>query len=322
MKAIVVSEFGGPEVLKLTERPTPTPGPGQVLVRLAATGVNFIEIYQRLGWYKVALPSVPGSEAAGIVEAVGSGVTEAQVGDRVAFIGGLGTYAEYCLAPAERLVALPVEISFEQGVAAMIQGMTAHVLATRTYPLKPGDWCLIHAAAGGVGLLLTQIARRQGARAIGTVSTEEKARLAREAGAEEVILYTQQDFLKEVKRITDGKGVQVVYDSVGKDTFDKSLECLASLGYLVSFGQSSGFPPPLDIQRLGGMRSLFVTRPSLFAYTRTRADYLRHAHAVLEMIRTGELKVRIGAIYPLAEAAAAQSALAARQTSGKVVLVP
>ncbi|MGC8782642.1 MAG: quinone oxidoreductase family protein, partial [Anaerolineae bacterium] len=196
MKAIVVSEFGGPEVLQLEERPTPTPGPGQVLVKLAATGVNFIEIYQRLGWYKVPLPSVPGSEGAGIVEAVGPGVAEAQVGDRVAFIGGLGTYATHCLVPAERLVALPPEVSFEQGVAAMIQGMTAHVLATRTYPLKPGDWCLVHAAAGGVGLLLTQIARRQGARVIGTVSTEEKAKLAREAGAEAVILYTQQDFLE------------------------------------------------------------------------------------------------------------------------------
>ncbi|MCX7669518.1 MAG: alcohol dehydrogenase catalytic domain-containing protein, partial [Anaerolineae bacterium] len=190
MRAIVVSEFGGPEVLKLEERPTPTPGSGQVLVKLAATGVNFIEIYQRSGWYKVSLPWVPGSEGAGFVEAIGPDVTEAQPGERVAFIGGLGTYAEYCLVPAQRLVALPAEISFEQGVAAMIQGMTAHVLAPRTYPLKPGDWCLIHAAAGGVGLLLTQIARRQGARVIGTVSTEEKARLAREAGAEAVILYT------------------------------------------------------------------------------------------------------------------------------------
>ena len=322
MKAIVVSEFGGPEVMKLEERPTPTPGADQALVKIMATGVNFIEIYQRLGWYKVPLPSVPGSEAAGIVEAVGPGVTAARPGDRVAFIGGLGTYATHCLVPADRLVALPDEVSFEQGVAAMIQGMTAHVLATRTYPVKPGDWCLIHAAAGGVGLLLTQIARRQGGRVIGTLSTEEKAKLAREAGAEEVILYTQQDFLAEVQRITDGQGVQVVYDSVGKDTFDRSLECLAPLGYLVSFGQSSGFPPPLDIQRLGGMRSLFVTRPSLFAYTRTRDAYLAHANAVLAMIRDGELRVRIGATYPLAEAAAAHHALAGRQTTGKIVLVP
>ncbi len=322
MQAIVYTEFGGPEVMRLEERSVPTPGPGQALVKMAAIGVNFIEIYQRLGWYKVPLPAIPGSEGAGVVEAVGSGVTEARPGDRVAFIGGLGTYATHCLVPGERLVVLPDQVTFEQGVAAMIQGMTAHVLATRTYPLKPGDWCLVHAAAGGVGLLLTQIARRQGARVIGTTSTEEKARLAREAGAEEVILYTRQDFLAEVKRITEGRGVQVVYDSVGKDTFDKSLDCLASLGYMVSFGQSSGFPPPLDIQRLAGLRSLFVTRPTLFAYTQTRADYLRHATAVLAMIAAGELRVRIGATYPLAAAAAAHTALAGRQTTGKIVLLP
>ncbi len=322
MQAIVYTEFGGPEVLKLEERPMPAPGPGQALVRLAAIGVNFIEIYQRLGWYKVPLPAVPGSEGAGVVEAVGPGVTEARPGDRVAFIGGLGTYATHCLVPGERLIVLPAQVTFEQGVAAMIQGMTAHVLATRTYPLKPGDWCLVHAAAGGVGLLLTQIARRQGARVIGTTSTEEKARLARAAGAEEVILYTQQDFLAEVKRITGGRGVQVVYDSVGKDTFDKSLDCLAPLGYMVSFGQSSGFPPPLDIQRLAGLRSLFVTRPTLFAYTQSRADYERHATAVLGMIAAGELQVRIGATYPLAAAATAHTALAGRQTTGKIVLLP
>jgi NADPH2:quinone reductase len=324
MRAIIYSEFGGPEVLKFEERPTPTPGPGQALVKMAAIGVNFIEVYQRLGWYKIPLPAIPGSEGAGVIEAVGPGVTEARPGDRVAFIGALGAYATHSLVPGDRLVRLPAAVSFEQGVAAMIQGMTAHVLATRTYPLKPGDWCLVHAAAGGVGLLLTQIAAQsvQGARVIGTTSTEEKAKLAREAGADEVILYTEQDFVTEVKRITGGKGVQVVYDSVGKDTFDKSLECLAPLGYLVSFGQSSGFPAPLDIQRLGGMRSLFVTRPSLFAYTQTRADYLRHANAVLDLIGGDALKVRIGATYPLAEAAAAHIALAGRQTAGKVVLIP
>ena len=322
MHAIVYSEFGGPEVLKFEERPTPTPGPGQALVKLAAVGVNFIEVYQRLGWYKIPLPAIPGSEGAGVVEAIGPGVTEAQPGDRVAFLSGLGAYATHCLVPSDRLVPLPAAVSFEQGVAAMIQGMTAHVLATRTYPFKAGDWCLVHAAAGGVGLLLTQIAKQQGARVIGTTSTEEKAKLAREAGADEIVLYTEQDFLTEVKRITGGKGVQAVYDSVGKDTFDKSLDCLAPLGYLVSFGQSSGFPAPLDIQRLGGLRSLFVTRPSLFAYTQARPDYLRHATAVLDMIASGALKARIGATYPLAEAAAAHSALAGRQTAGKVVLVP
>jgi NADPH2:quinone reductase len=323
MKVISFSEFGGPEVLKLEERPTPAPGPGQVLVKLAAIGINFIEIYQRMGWYKVPLPAIPGSEGAGVVETVGAGVIEAKPGDRVAFIGGLGCYATHCLVPGDRLAVLPApSVSFEQGAAAMIQGMTAHVLATRTYPLKPGDWCLVHAAAGGVGLLLTQIAKMQGATVIGTTSSAAKAVLAREAGADEVILYTEQEFLTEVKRITDGKGVQVVYDSVGKDTFDKSLDCLAPLGTLVSFGQSSGFPAPLDIQRLGGLRSLFVTRPSLFAYTQTHADYLRHAYAVLSLIAAGDLKARIGAAYPLAEAAAAQSALAARQTTGKVVLIP
>lgn len=322
MQAIVYTEFGGPEVLKLTERPTPAPGPGQALVKLAAVGVNFIEVYQRLGWYKVPLPAIPGSEGTGVVEAVGPGVTEARPGDRVAFLGGLGAYATHCLVPGDRLVVLPASVSFEQGAAAMIQGMTAHVLATRTYPLKPGDWCLVHAAAGGVGLLLTQIARMQGARVIGTTSTAEKAALARAAGADEVILYTEQDFVAEVKRITGGRGVQVAYDSVGKDTFDGSLECLAPLGYLASFGQSSGFPAPLDIQRLGGLRSLFVTRPSLFAYTQTRTDYLRHAEAVLSMIAAGALQVRIGARYGLAEAAAAHRALAGRQTTGKVVLTP
>ena len=322
MKAIVYSEYGGPEVLKFEDRPTPVPGPGQALVKVAAVGVNFIDVYQRMGWYKINLPAIPGSEGAGIVEAVGPGVTEARPGDRVAWLGGLGCYATHCLAPSDRLVILPKALSFEEGGAALLQGMTAHVLATRTYPLKDGDWALVHAAAGGVGLLLTQIAKMQGARVIGTVSTEEKARLARDAGADEVILYTQQDFLTEVKRITDGKGVQVVYDSVGKDTFDKSLDSLAPLGYMVSFGQSSGFAPLFDIQRLAGMRSLFLTRPSLFAYIRERTDYLHHANAVVGMILAGQLRLRIGATYPLAEAAAAHEALAGRQTTGKVLLIP
>jgi NADPH2:quinone reductase len=219
-------------------------------------------------------------------------------------------------------VVLPAAISFEQGAAAILQGMTAHVLATRTYPLKPGDWALVHAAAGGVGLLLTQIAKMQGARVIGTVSTEEKAKLAREAGADEVVIYTQQDFPTEVKRITGGVGVQVAYDSVGKDTFDKSLDSLAPLGYMVSYGQSSGFPPPFDIQRLGGLRSLFLTRPSLFAYVQARADTLRHANAVFDMVAGGQLRVRIGATYPLAQAAEAHIALAGRKTTGKVLLIP
>ena len=322
MQAIVFYEFGGPEVLKLEERPVPTPGPGQALVRVAAAGVNFIDVYQRLGWYKVALPAIPGGEGAGVVEAVGPGVTEAQPGDRVAWFGGAGCYATHALAPGDKLVVLPAGLSFELGTAAMVQGITAYVLAHVTYPLKPGDRCLVHAAAGCVGLLLCQIAKRAGAFVIGTISTEEKAALARAAGADETILYTQQDFLTEVKRITGGAGVNVVYDSVGKDTFDRSLESLAPLGMLVSYGQSSGFPAPLDIQRLGGMKSAFVTRPSVFAYVRERAKYLEYAHAVLGQIAAGQLEVRIEHTYPLAQAAAAQIALAERRTTGKVLLIP
>ena len=322
MKAIVYSEFGGPEVLRYEEQPAPAPGPGQALVRVAAAGVNFIDIYQRLGWYKVPLPAIPGGEGAGVVEAVGEGVTEAAVGDRVAWMGGIGCYAEYALVPGDRLVPLPAGLSFEQGAAAMVQGITAYVLAHVTYPLKPGSSCLVHAAAGGVGLLLCQIARQAGAFVIGTTSSEDKAALARAAGADEVILYTRQDFLEEVKRITGGVGVNVVYDSVGKDTFDRSLECLAPLGMLVSFGQSSGFPPLLDIQRLGGMRSAFVTRPSVFAYVQMREKYLAYARAVFDMIEAGALKLRIGGVYPLAHAAEAQIALAGRGTTGKLVLTP
>jgi NADPH2:quinone reductase len=322
MKAIIYREYGGPEVLKYEEQPTPTPGPGQALVKVAAAGVNFIDIYQRLGWYKGPLPAVPGNEGAGVVEAVGEGVTEAKPGDRAAFMGASACYAEYALVPADKLAPLPADLSFEQGAAAMVQGITAYVLAHVTYPLKPGDTCLVHAAAGGVGLLLCQIARQAGAFVIGTTSTREKAELARSAGADEVILYTEQDFLEEVRRITGGRGVNVAYDSVGKDTFDRSLESLTPLGMLVSYGQSSGFPAPLDIQRLGGMRSAFVTRPTVFAYVAQRAKYLEYAAAVFDMAATGTLKLRIGGIYPLAQAADAHRALAGRQTTGKLVLTP
>jgi NADPH:quinone reductase len=322
MKAIIYREYGGPEVLEYEELPTPTPGPGQTLVRVDAAGVNFIDIYQRLGWYKAPLPAIPGNEGAGVVEAVGEGVTEVRPGDRVAWFGGSACYAEYALVPADKLAPLPAALSFEQGAAAMVQGVTAYVLAHVTYPLKPGDRCLVHAAAGGVGLLLCQIAKQAGAFVIGTTSTPEKAALARAAGADEVILYTEQDFLEEVKRITGGRGVNVVYDSVGKDTFDRSLESLAPLGYMVSYGQSSGFPAPLDIQRLGGMRSAFVTRPSVFAYVAEHAKYLEYAAAVFNMAMTGALKLRIGGSYPLAQAADAHRALAGRDTSGKLVLTP
>ena len=322
MKTIIYREYGGPEVLKSETCPTPVPGPGQALVKVAAAGVNFIDIYQRLGWYKVPLPAIPGGEGGGVVEAVGEGVTEAKPGDRVAFMGASGCYAEYALAPADRLAPLPAALGFEQGAAAMVQGITAYVLAHATYPLKPGDRCLVHAAAGGVGLLLCQIAKQAGAFVIGTTSTPEKAALARAAGADEVILYTEQDFLEEVRRITGGRGVNVVYDSVGKDTFDRSLDSLAPLGYLVSFGQSSGFPAPLDIQRLGGTRSTFITRPSVFAYVSQRAKYLEYAAAVFNMAAAGTLNLRIGGVYPLAQAAEAHIALAGRQTTGKLVLIP
>ena len=322
MKAIVYQEYGGPEVLAYEERPTPTPGPGQALLRVAAAGVNFIDIYQRLGWYKGPLPTIPGNEGTGVVEAVGEGVTGVASGDRVAWFGGSGCYAEYALVPADKLAPLPAALSFEQGAAAMVQGITAYVLSHATYPLKPGDTCLVHAAAGGVGLLLCQIAKQAGAFVIGTTSTPEKAALARGAGADEVILYTEQDFLAEIKRITGGRGVNVVYDSVGKDTFDRSLESLAPLGMLVSYGQSSGFPAPLDIQRLGGMRSAFVTRPSVFAYVAERAKYLAYAGAVFDMAVAGTLTLRIGGTYPLADAAEAHIALAGRQTTGKLVLLP
>jgi NADPH2:quinone reductase len=322
MKAIVYQEYGGPEVLKYAEQPTPAPGPGQALVKVAAAGVNFIDIYQRLGWYKAPLPAIPGNEGAGVVAALGEGVTEVAVGDRVAWLGGASCYAEFALVPIDRLAPLPETLSYELGAAAMVQGITAYVLAHATYPLKPGSSCLVHAAAGGVGLLLCQIAKQAGAFVIGTTSTLEKAALARRAGADEVILYTEQDFLEEVKRITGGRGVNVVYDSVGKDTFDRSLESLAPLGCLVSYGQSSGFPALLDIQRLGGMRSAFVTRPSVFAYVAQRTKYLEYAASVFDMAVAGTLKLRIGGTYPLAQAADAQAALAGRQTTGKLVLVP
>lgn len=322
MKAIVMHETGGPEVLKLEERPGPRPGPGQVLLRMAATGVNFIEIYQRSGVYKVDLPFILGGEGAGTVEDVGPGVTEVELGDRVATLAGLGTYASEALAPAEKLVPLPAGVSFELGAAAMIQGLTAYVLSHETYRLNPGDRCLVHAAAGGVGLLLCQMAKMAGAYVIGTTSTEEKAQRAHEAGANEVILYTHQDFEAEVKRITGGQGVQVVYDSVGKDTFDKSLACLAPRGCLVSFGQSSGVVPPFDVLRLGGPKSAYLTRPMVFAYLQRREDLLGHAGVVLDWIQMGKLDMRIDRTFPLAEAGKAQQALSSRKTSGKVLLTP
>jgi NADPH2:quinone reductase len=322
MKAIQIHETGGPEVLQLAELPIPEPGPGQVLIRVEATGVNFIEIYFRKGVYKAALPMTPGSEAAGTVEKLGPGVTGFAAGDAVASVSVLGSYAEYALVPAMQLVKTPESLSPEHAAAAMLQGMTAHYLAHSTFPLKPGDTALIHAGAGGVGLLLTQIAVRLGARVITTVSTPAKAELSREAGASEVILYTKQDFEAEVTRLTDGKGVDVVYDSVGKTTFEASLNCLRPRGLLALFGASSGPVPPFDLIQLSGKGSLFITRPTLWHYVGTRAELEWRAGDVLGWAAKGELKLRTEFIYPLAEAAQAQTDLEDRKTTGKILLEP
>jgi len=322
MKAIRIHAHGGPEVLQLDEIPVPVPGPGQALVRIEAAGVNFIDIYHRTGLYKVQLPYVPGQEGAGVVTAVGPDVAGVATGDRVVYTGVPGAYAELAAVPVDRLVPLPAGVTFRQAAAVLLQGITAQYLATSTYRLAAGEACLVHAAAGGLGLLLCQIAKRLGARVIGTVSTEAKAELARAAGADEVILYTQQDFEAEVKRLTGDAGLQVVYDSVGKTTFDKSLNCLARRGMLVLCGQSSGPVPPLDPQVLNQKGSLYLTRPTLAHYTATREELLARAGEVLGWVADGSLAVRIGREYPLAEAAEAQRALAGRETTGKVLLLP
>jgi NADPH:quinone reductase len=322
MKAIRVHEFGGPDVMRLDELPTPAPGPGQALVQVEAAGVNFIDIYRRSGTYKMQLPFIVGSEGAGVVESVGPGVSEVRDGDRVAWREAAGSYATHALVAANELVPLPDKLSARDGAAAMLQGMTAHYLTHSTYPLQAGDTMVIHAAAGGVGLLVCQMAKMRGARVIGTTSTEEKAALAREAGADEVILYTQQDFEPEVKRLTDGKGVNVVYDSVGKDTFDESLNCLMPRGYMVLFGGSSGQVPPLDPQILNAKGSLYLTRPSLGNYVATREELLQRAGDVLGWIADGTLKLRIHETYPLADAAKAHADLAGRKTTGKLLLMP
>ena len=322
MKAIQIHETGGPEVLRLAELPIPQPGPGQVLIRVEAIGVNFIEIYFRTGVYKAALPLVPGSEAAGTVEELGPGVTGFAAGEAVASTSVLGSYAEYALVPAAQLVKVPAGLSPEQAAAAMLQGMTAHYLSHSTFPLKAGNTALIHAGAGGVGLLLTQMAVRIGARVIATVSTPAKAELSREAGASEVILYTEQDFEAEVKRITGGKGVDVVYDSVGKTTFEGSLNCLRPRGLLALFGASSGPVPPFNLIQLSGKGSLFVTRPTLWHYVATRAELEWRAGDVLGWAAKGQLKLRTEFIYPLAEAAQAQIDMEARKTTGKILLEP
>jgi NADPH:quinone reductase len=322
MKAIRVTAPGGPDALRYDDVPQPAPAAGEVLVKIAAAGVNFIDVYQRTGQYKVPVPFTLGQEAAGVVAALGPGVTGVKPGDRVAYAGVLGAYAEYAAVPADRVVTLPDGVSTRQGAAVMLQGMTAHYLASNTYPLQPGDTCLVHAAAGGVGLLLCQIAKLRGARVLATVSTREKAALAGDAGADEVILYTERDFEADVKRLTGGTGLQVVYDSVGKTTFEKGLSCLARRGMMVLYGQSSGPVGPIDPQVLNQRGSLFLTRPTLVHYIATRAELLDRAGAVLAWVAAGKLKVRIGREFPLARAADAHRELEARRTTGKVVLLP
>jgi len=322
MKAIRVHEFGGLDVLKHEVLPKPEPGKGEARVKIEATGVNFIDVYQRVGLYKPPLPFTEGQEAAGVVDAVGAGVTEVQIGDHVAYTSVQGSYAEYAVVPAWRLVPVPKGVSSQQAAAVLLQGLTAHYLACTTYPIQPGDTVLVHAAAGGLGLLLVQVAKLRGARVIGTVSTEEKARAAKQAGADEVILYTQQDFEAEVRRLTDGKGVSAVYDSVGKTTFDKSLNCLKRRGYMVLCGQSSGPVPPMDPQILNAKGSLFLTRPTLAHYTADRAEVLQRANDLFQWMLAGRVQVRIDSTFALAQVADAHRHLESRKVIGKLLLIP
>jgi NADPH2:quinone reductase len=322
MKAIRMHATGGTDVLRVEDVPVPTPGPGQVVIRVGAAGVNFADVYQRKGLYPAPLPFTLGREGAGVVERVGEGVTTCRVGDRVVSENVAGGYAEYAVAAADRVVPIPEGISSKVAAAVILQGITAHYLATSTYPLGSGDTCLVHAAAGGVGLLLCQIARRLGARVIGTVSTEEKARLAREAGAHEVIFYDVEDFQEATKRITGGAGVQVVYDSVGRTTFLKGLDCLVPRGMMVLYGQSSGPVAPLDPQILNQKGSLFLTRPTITHYLLTRGELLRRSEDLFGWVGDGSLSVRIGREFALDQAADAHVELEGRRTTGKVLLIP
>ena len=322
MKAVRVHQYGGLEALKYEEVPTPEPGEGEARVKIDAVGVNFIDIYHRIGRYQGTLPLTLGQEAAGTVDAVGSNVTDVKPGDRVVYASVQGSYAEYAITPAWRLVPVPSGVNAQQATAVMIQGMTAHYLTFSTYPLKEGETALVHAAGGGTGQLLVQIAKRRGARVIGTVSTEEKAARAREAGADEVILYTQVDFEAEVKRLTNNVGVHVVYDSVGKDTFDKSLNCLRRRGYMVLYGQSSGPVPPVDPQTLNAKGSLYLTRPFLAHYTADRTELLSRVNDLFKWIAAGDLKVRVDKTFPLTQAADAHRYLEDRQSKGKILLIP
>ncbi len=321
MKAIRVHQFGGPEILQYDDVPLPEPGEGEARVRVESIGVNYIDTYQRTGAYKNQLPFVLGQEAAGSVEQIGAGA-EVKVGERVVYANVLGSYAEQTVVPAWRLVAIPQKVHAPFACAAFLQGLTAHYLAYSTFPLKAGDTALVHAAAGGVGLLLTQIAKMRGARVIATVGSAEKAKLAREAGADDVIVYTQQDFEEETKRLTSGKGVEVVYDSVGKTTFDKGLNVLRKRGYMVLYGQASGAVPPLDPQTLNAKGSLFLTRPTLMAYTQDRAELLARANDLFGWMAEGKLKVLIDKTFALKDAAEAHRYIESRASKGKVLLTP
>jgi NADPH2:quinone reductase len=322
MKAIQVKQPGGPEVLEYVDLPVPQPKANEAVVKIAVAGVNFVDVYFREGRYKAPLPFTIGQEGAGTVESVGSDVRRVKPGDRVAYSSVMGSYAEYHAVPADRLVKIPDKLDFQQAAAAMLQGMTAEYLSYTTYPLRKGEWALIHAAAGGVGLLLVQMAHNLGACVIATVSTQEKAKLAREAGADEIILYTQQDFETETKRITSGKGVDVVYDSVGKTTFEKGLNVLRPRGYMVLYGGSSGAVPPFDPIQLTQKGSLFLTRPSLNHYIASSEELKQRSQAVFAMITSGKLKLRIEHVYPLKEAQQAHRDLEGRKTTGKLLLIP
>jgi NADPH2:quinone reductase len=322
MKAIQVHETGGSEVLQLREVATPEPGRGEARIKVAAAGLNFIDVYHRVGLYDLRLPFIPGREAGGVVDAVGPEVSEVQVGDRVAFALHPAGYAEYVVLPAWKLVPVPDDVEMYPATAAMLQGMTAHYLVHDSYRIRPGDSALVHAAAGGVGQLLVQIAKLRGARVIATVSTEEKAALARAAGADEVILYTQADFETETLRLTDNAGVQVVYDSVGKDTFLKGLNCLRPRGYMVLYGQASGPVGPFNPQILNSKGSLFLTRPSLGHHVATREELLQRAEDIFGWMAGGQLNVRVDRTFPLAAAAEAHRYIEGRQTKGKVLLIP
>ena len=322
MKAVRVHKCGGPEVLTYEDIAVPEPKAGEARVKIEAIGLNYIDVYQRTGLYQLPTPFTLGREAAGIVDAVGPNATEVRVGERVAYAMEPGAYAEFAVVPAWKLVPVPAKLDSRSAAATMLQGMTAHYLTHSTYPLNQGETALVHAAAGGVGLLLIQIAKMRGATVIGTVSTEAKARLAKEAGADDVILYTQTDFLAEVKKLTGGKGVHVVYDSVGVTTFDQSLNCLRPRGCLALFGQSSGPVPPFDLGKLATMGSLFITRPTLLHYMLDHTELLRRTNDLFDWIAAGKLKVRIDKIFTLRDAAEAHRQLEGRRTTGKVVLFP